>query len=385
MSYFPNAFDQILIGGDFVTTGRTEDLIAGQFGFFDPKTWAAVPVANATVTAHPSVVLATGNYHTVDRIGSHGGYKESIKSKVIYPGRIHRVWKTILNGATSQFLFVGYDNNDPSTAPRFYCGQTYELRVDLKGTPMMHLLGHDLSRRFSVSTGCCADPDNPVAVDPFVVLLDFANQINNDPVYGKFIYAGVNLADPDNYVPLTNQADIDAAMAILVMNTGFMDTVFGNCSFDPRDYFEAEPVIITAVQLVDDSGGGCPPFKQLVFTELEPGKMADGGNERPIRELALYNNYRQEPYQFDARRRDAVDMDTMFTQTTPSPEDLSFYFYYILYSVDRKSNPTGIYDKDLYLLKLCVAKIASAQSVESWLNSYLSSSGTGVVIEDMTV
>jgi hypothetical protein len=143
-------------------------------------------------------------------------------------------------------------------------------------------------------------------------------------------------------------------------------------------------VVIAAAQLVDESGGSCSPFfKQLAFTEFGAAKMADGGNERPIRELALFNNYRQEPYQFDARRRDAVDMDTMFTQATPSLEDMSFYFYYILYSVDRKSNPTGIYDKDLYLLKLCVAKIAGAQSVESWLNSYLSSSGTGVAIENM--
>jgi hypothetical protein len=90
MAYFSHAFKKVFVGSAFVTTGTTDTLTAGQFGFFDAKTFAAVNVAGATAMAHPAVVLAAGSYHTVDKLGAHGGYKESQKSQVIKPRDIRR-------------------------------------------------------------------------------------------------------------------------------------------------------------------------------------------------------------------------------------------------------------------------------------------------------
>ena len=58
MSYFPNAFKKVFVGSTFVTSGKTENLTAGQFGFFNAKTWTAITAANANVTTNPEVVLA---------------------------------------------------------------------------------------------------------------------------------------------------------------------------------------------------------------------------------------------------------------------------------------------------------------------------------------
>jgi hypothetical protein len=385
MAYFPNAFEKVFVGTSFVVTGKTEDLTAGQFGFFDTKTWTAIPM-HATAISNPNVVMVMGNYHNVDKIGTHGGYKESIKSQVINPYNVHRFWKARANPASYQIVVLGWDTVDASTAPKFYCGQTYNLRIDLKGSPVLRTLGRNLYRTFSYTTSCCEDVDTPVAIDPIVVLLEFAKQINDDPLYSDFIATqvfynstGVN---PDTYVPLTDPADIDAAIGALLLETAYVDTVYGNCSFDPRDYFEAEPLVITSAQLVDDSGDVCPSFEQIVFTELLPAKMPDVSNEMALRDLIMFNNYRQEPYQFNVRRREAEDITAVFAEVS-RVAGTSFDFYYILHSADRKYNPSGMHNNDLYLIKLCLPKDTGVGQFESWFGDYLASANTGIFLEDL--
>jgi hypothetical protein len=185
MAYFSHAFKKVFVGSTFVTTGTTDTLTAGQFGFFDAKTFAAVNVAGATATAHPAVVLAAGSYHTVDKVGVHGGYKESLKSMVIRPRNIHRVWKLTAREATHSSVLVGWDAVNADTAPKFVCGRNYHLRVDLTGSPALRLLGRTAYHTFDVFTGCCSNVNSPEAVDPLYVLLQFAKQINDDPVFSK--------------------------------------------------------------------------------------------------------------------------------------------------------------------------------------------------------
>jgi hypothetical protein len=384
MAYFSHAFKKVFVGSTFVTTGTTDTLTAGQFGFFDAKTFAAVNVAGATATAHPAVVLAAGSYHTVDKVGVHGGYKESLKSMVIRPRNIHRVWKLTAREATHSSVLVGWDAVNADTAPKFVCGRNYHLRVDLTGSPALRLLGRTAYHTFDVFTGCCSNVNSPEAVDPLYVLLQFAKQINDDPVFSKFILAVVIGGDgeevvADGYVPLTDPGDIDAAIGTINLIGTYADTKFGNSSFDPLDHFELEPLVIKSAQLVDESGDPCSDFEQLTFTVAMTPAIGQGTGEQLLRELILSNSYRQEHYHTDPRLRTVEDMD--FVHSVVDRNGL-YDSYFILYSASRNSNPSGVYDNDQFLIQLSLPNQTNIASFESWVNSYLGSAGAGVTIEN---
>lgn len=392
MSYFPHAFKKVFVGTAFVTSTRPEALTAGQFGIYDARTWADVS-SDPDASAHPEVAIAMGSYHTVDKIGSHGGYKESLKSQPISPKHIHRFWKVKGRSAQQQIVQLGWNGTDATTTPKFVCGQNYHLRIDLKGSPSLRFLGRNAYHVFDVNTGCCTNVDTPEAVDPIAVLLDYANQINQDPVFSHFIYADVittdgadadtnpDVVDPDTYVPLTDATAISTAVGALRLTVAYVDTKFGDCSFDPRDHFELEPLVIAAAQLVDETGDPCPGFQQLVFTETQPARTADGTGEQILRDLILSNSYRQEFYQIDPRRREAEDITSVHTNVSRTAV---YDTYYILYSVPRKSNPSGVYDNDLYLIQLSVPEDTNISAFTNWFSSYMTSNVALVVVEDFS-
>lgn len=393
MSYFPNAFKQVFVAGSFVTDGKTEDLTAGQVGFFNAKTWSAVDLGTATITDSPEVVLAMGSYRTVDKVGTHGGYKESIKSKIISPRSVHRFWKVKGRSAQQQIVQLGWDGDDNSgTSPTFVCGKNYNLRIDLKGSPALRFLTHNMYHTFSVFTGCCTNVDTPESVDPTVVLLDFAKQINEDALFSQFVSASVIMVnesdsdaptevDPDTYVPLTDSGEIAAVLVALQLTVAYVDTKFGDCSFEPRDHFELEPLVITSAQLTDESGDPCSDFTQLTFTETQAPQTADGSGEMILRDLIMSNNYRQEIYQTDPRMREAEDINSVFTNVSRTG---LYDTYYILYTAARKSNPTGVYDNDQYLIQLSVPEDTDMSAFESWFSTYMTSVPTGVALEDLS-
>jgi hypothetical protein len=385
MAYFPNAFKKVFIADTLVTTGSTEDLEAGEIGFFDAKTWEAIPVGEATSADHSEVVLVAGSYHTVDKIGTHGGYQESIKSQIIYPHHIHRVWKVLGRSAQQQIVRLGWDGTNAGTAPVFKCGQNYHLRIDLKGSPAFRFLNHNAYHTFDVFTGCCTNVDTPESVDPVSVLLDFAEQINGDPIFSQFVSASVvnadGAVDPDTYTVLTDSGEIDDATGSLVLTVAYVDTKFGNCSFDPLDHFELEPLMISSAQLMDDTSNPCADFDQLTFTETQAPITAEGTGEMVLRDLILFNRYRQEPYFSDPRRREIENID--FVHTAVSRTGL-YDSYYILHSMPRRYNPTGVYDNDQYLLQISVPENTDMADFESWITSYTASANTGVVVESFS-
>jgi hypothetical protein len=101
--YFPNAFRKSFLPASttLASSGSTAALTAGQIGFFDAKTFAAV-----TAQAAP-FILAQGSYFTKDKIGPvHGGYQESVKSKQINPKYVSRLIKSSAKVAKNQIVKV---------------------------------------------------------------------------------------------------------------------------------------------------------------------------------------------------------------------------------------------------------------------------------------
>lgn len=394
MAYFPHAFKKTLLvqPAGFVVAGATSALTGGQFGFFSPKTWTAVPLVNATVADNPQVILAQGSYHPNDKIGSNGGYKESIKSKGINPRYVHRFYKVGATTPLNQILRVGYDGTNAASAPGFSKNKTYSLRVDLKGSPVLRTLNRNAYIVADANTGCvdyCADPCADAArVDPVGVFVKWANYINEDPIFKNFVSAvvkkdvatvmtAVNLA---TYVDETLEATILAQKACIEFTVAYSDTTFSNCSFDVRDHSELEAMNIQAT-LIDEGNTPCS-FVSLVQTELQAARQRQGSGETLIRELIQDARYRQENFSFDVRVREIEGQDATIMNIVTRSANYDHYF--ILHSVPRKANPSSTLDSDQYLIQISVAAGTDLSAFTNWFNAYLLDANTGVQLEDLS-
>jgi hypothetical protein len=179
--YFPNAFRKSFLPASttLASSGSTAALTAGQIGFFDAKTFQAV-----TAQAAP-FILAQGSYFAADKIGPvHGGYKESVKSKVINPKYISRLIK--VSSVTPQNQIIKVEAN---ACAGLACDSTIRLRLDVKGAPALRFLNHQLYKTLDAYTGCC-DVNN-ANIDHTVALLKWADQINEAPLLKDFVEAKV--------------------------------------------------------------------------------------------------------------------------------------------------------------------------------------------------
>jgi hypothetical protein len=388
MSYFPNAYKKVFIGTTFKTTGKTENLVNGEFGFFSPKTWTAVPTANATPAQNPMVILASGSAHTVDKLGMHGGYKESIKSQGINPRYIHRFYKSKARPARNQVIKVGYDGTNASSAPSFVKGRTYHLRLDIKGSAVLRFMNHNLYHAFDAWTGVDVDGSEP-AVDPVAVMIQFKKRIDENSIFNQFIQADVyaavgggadTLVDPTTYVEVTDPTVIPTLKASLKITVAYIDTKFSDFSFEPRDYYEVEPIQVYA-SLIDDFGN---PQKAVTITvtELQSTRSPQGLGETLLREKILFDRYRQEHYKDDRRLQEITDQKA--TTLDKVNRAAGYDFYFILHSVPRKANPSSTLDSDQYLLQIAIPENTDMTAFEAWMAAYLTAAGTGVQLEDLT-
>jgi hypothetical protein len=180
--YFPNAFRKSFLPASttLATTGGTDALTAGQIGFFDAKSFQVVSAQAAPF------IMAQGSYFATDKIGpTHGGYKESVKSKVINPKYISRLIKVTSDVAQNQIVSV-----DPSTCT-INCDSTYRLRLDVKGSPALRFVSRNLYDTLDGFTGCCTVAGTANTVDQNVVLLKWKDQINESLLLKDFVQAKV--------------------------------------------------------------------------------------------------------------------------------------------------------------------------------------------------
>jgi hypothetical protein len=207
--YFPNAFRKSFLPASttLASSGSTAALTAGQIGFFDAKTFQVVSAQAAPF------ILAEGSRFASDKIGPvHGGYKESKKSKAINPKYISRLIKVTSDVAQNQIIKV-----EANACAGLACDSTIRLRLDVKGSPALRFLNHQLYKTLDAYTGCC-DVNN-AAIDHTVALLKWADQINEAPLLKDFVQAKVWLEttasvaiDPTSGSATIAVANADAAL-----------------------------------------------------------------------------------------------------------------------------------------------------------------------------
>jgi hypothetical protein len=71
------------------------------------------------------------------------------------------------------------------------CDTTYRLRVDVKGSPALRFLSHNMYRTLDSYTGCCDTTDPTLQKDPVPTLLNWADQINLSLIFNTMVQARV--------------------------------------------------------------------------------------------------------------------------------------------------------------------------------------------------
>ena len=254
----------------------------------------------------------------------------------------------------------------PECCKEFLCGETYSLRLDVKGSPALRFLNHNAYYTADAYTGCCpADAIAPVAVDSTEVMIKWASGITNSPIVSPFVQVVVQAEDGSLlYAPGTSAAFLTANGAItwdnyvspghvvdacagLILNGAYVDTKFGDCTFQLSDFYEKEPVRLYASE-VDLNGDPCLFTTLCVVTECQ-GLQVQGLGETVVRDMTLSESYRQSFLATDLRIREI----TQGNQIISSVDRSELYYRYMLqHNVPRNYNPSGTFDADQYMLEI---------------------------------
>ena len=186
------------------------------------------------------------------------------------------------------------------------------MRIDVKGSPALRFLNHNAYAIGDSANVCCVDGQE--FIDPALVAATMADMVLSDPLIKPFVAeksgGGVDVTVTTGgvattttftiaqvldgtYVASTDPNGVDKVSVCVNFVGAYVDTTFGNCSFDTRDHYNAEPVEII-LSLLDETGNPC---NDCGTAERTPGQMQQTQGEEVIRELILSERYRQSPYQ----------------------------------------------------------------------------------------
>ena len=277
------------------------------------------------------------------------------------------------NITTADAIFA--DTNDYRIIPaecdkEYLCGESYVLHVEIRGSAALRFANHNLYRDLEAYTGCCPDPTSPTPVDSGLVYINWATQIAQDPYLKDFVNptvtdmngviwykdaaAAVAAGAADTQI-FANYVDLGANdLAGLTLTGAYEDTVFGDCSFQPTDFYQKAPLKLY-LGLVDMVGDPCLFDTPCVVIECE-GKQGEGFGESVIRDLILSESYLQNFFATEVRIREITQGTSVFTIDRTA----RYTKYYIQHSVPRFNNPSGVFDNDQYLLEIVMTGTVTA-------------------------
>lgn len=274
----------------------------------------------------------------------------------------------------------------------FLCGENYHLRVDIKGEGPLEALAHNAYLELNAYAGCCADPSvAPVPVDSTLIYIEWANQLITSPIMTEFVQVVVTAEDNslwyapgtdttaivapigftiggtwDNYVSPGHTVDECAGM---LLSACYVSTKFGDCSFQYLDGYDYQPLKIY-VSEVDLNGDPCL-FTGVCVHEVCAGLSPQGLGETAARDLILSEAYGQNSFATDVRIREITQGDDMLTDGAGNRirGNDSWIRYYLLHTVPRYNNPSGVFDNDQYLIEILAT--SGLDMFENFVNAWL--------------
>ncbi len=169
------------------------------------------------------------------------------------------------------------------------------------------------------------------------------------------------------YTPSTDPVG-DQVTAAISFQGAYVDTKFGDCSFDTRDYHGKEPVQLVA-SMLDETGNPCNDCGTVTSVA---GTMQQTSGEGVLRNILLTESYGQAP--FHQGNVDAVRMrEIEGSEEVISAVDRSALYktYYVQHSIPRLNNATSVFDNDQYVYEIFVKcdDEATQASVEALLDA----------------
>ena len=297
----------------------------------------------------------------------------SVTAAVAIPGGVAAVQPTFT-------VTVGPSANCNST---FLCDETYSLRVDIKGSPVLRFLNRNTYLTVEAYTGCCADDAiAPTPVDSTLVYIEWAKQLLDSLLISPFIQIVITAANgtllyAPGTVGATNTWDmyvspgyVAGQAAGMTIFGAYVDTKFGDCTFQTSDFFEKEPVKIYT-SMVDYTGDPCEFEGVCVVKECE-AKQAEGFGEQVARDFILSESYRQNFFHSDLRIREITQGNQILEDINRSAQ---YERVFLLHSVPRFNNPSSTFDNDQYLLEFA-GTAASLSELFNDLRFWLEDCGT---------
>jgi hypothetical protein len=360
---FRRAYLASPVGGALVVqqSGTTDIIKKGEFGFCTAPNGIEGSFISAATTT--TLKMVTGSWHNVDKIAPfYGGLQAPYYSKAIDPRRVTRFIQSIAQPAQQQIVVAGWDLTTGTTGvgPKFYCGEAYQLRLDMIGSPALRLLNHQIYVTLPAYGGCC-DNDcssgcTATPVDAACIMLqwnDFMRYGTYNPGIGNTSMnsnAGAipyltQFFMPQVFVQTSattsqqvySQLDYEAALAgkygttvendaVIAAGAYVCETVdpgsvvagfqltgayyqtnYGDCTFTPSDYFEIEP-IFCKISLMTGNFSGVNNFSPCgwdttintsvpnMVTQIQAPAYPKGLGEQVVREIIQSERYRQDHF-----------------------------------------------------------------------------------------
>ena len=386
-----------VLNGTVKATGTSANLTAGEFGLYSPKTHEVITAGNAA--SHPAAYVATGSYYASDRIGDlHGGYKESDKSpaptKGIDPKRVSRFYKVAPQTAQNQVVRLFWNGVAGQAATQFLCGKTYYVRLELKGEPILRFINRYLYKQFGVHTGCCNNdcsaPCTDEVVDAAIVMKGYADQMNADPLFSKFITvaaqynnAGTATDVTGAYVSPALPADKALVLAGLLITVNYSETKFADCSFNQADYYNQAFIEVLA-SMVDQNNDPCEhggvkmnSITGEKFYEITPFKTPGGLGEQVIREFITDQTQKGIFFSHIPRDRETTGNIAL----TAVDRSATYQKYFLIYQVSTRGNASNTFSQDQYILTFNIKTGTSVTAFEALMLAYLQAHNPSLTLE----
>lgn len=148
-----------------------------------------------------------------------------------------------------------------------------------------------------------------------------------------FHYADLPAFEGRTWVDVTTPAAaVEGKKCGIIVTAGYQDIQFGNCGFDPTDYYEVMPVKME-VSYINEEAGTCDNRTAPTVTQTRLGKISRASGEYVIREAtSKLEAYQKDTDQFslNPRMREAFDMNIL--------DQVDRKAYYKLYYVQFKAS-----------------------------------------------
>ena len=277
----------------------------------------------------------------------------------------------------------------------FLCGETYNLQINLYGSPVLRVMNRDSYRNLAAYTGCCPEGSiTPTAVDSTLVMIDWANQIITSPYLKDFIRpivyseAGVRMfATAEDatdagfpggmlWSDYVSTGHTEGALAGIRIEGAYIDTRFETCSFQCSDYWNKE-IVQMNISLVDESGDPCTFDGLCIETEC-CGFGGQGFGDTYLKEVIQGEAYLQNTFSTDPRIREITEGNAL---RDCLDRELFYTKYVIQHNIHRPYNASSIYSSDNYNLVLYLPSGATATELEALMTAWLGAANNPVELE----